>query len=345
MRFGRLCPYRHEYEIMQRIEFDISHEHDGRRLDTVLAALLPGIPHAELCRWLRKGFVRKNGARTVARARLATDDRVQAPIWAPDAAVVRERRGPKQLPMPDIVYEDDDVLFVYKPPGLASHPGIGHDADSLSARLSAHVTVSPGCRVGLAQRLDAGVSGLIPCGKHAVALKALMGPPHGPPLVKLYAAVVTGTPPAAGNIVLPLRATDQPRGDAPKVVVDRVAGKPAHTQFITLYARPDRALVVLRLRTGRTHQIRAHLRAIGHPLLGDPRYGLVPDNERAAQTFGTRRPLLHAGYLKICHPLRHDEYVSATCAPPSDMDAALGQPAGALMAAALADGRLDRLLA
>lgn len=337
---------------MQRIAFPIAAEHAGRRLDTILTALVPDLPHAEVRRWLRKGFVRKNGARTSAEERLAVGDTLQMPPWAQapsDEAEAREDArldARRRLCPPDIRWEDEDLLVAYKPAGLASHPGIGHDEDSLSARLSAHVAVAPGCKVGLAQRLDAGVSGLTVCGKHPVALKALMGPPHGPAIVKLYAAVVTGSPqPHEGDICEPLRVTDQPRGDAPKVVVDRVAGQSAHTRYVVVQPGARASLVLLRIFSGRTHQIRAHLRALGHPLIGDPRYGHAPANEQAWQTFGIGRPLLHASYLSLRHPVRHEEQVTVFSAPPSDMERMMGRPLEATLVDALQSGQLQSLLA
>jgi 23S rRNA pseudouridine1911/1915/1917 synthase len=307
---------------MQRRDVFITAAHAGRRVDAVLSSLTPCVPHAELCRWLRKGFVRSNGHRLRAADRLGEGDLLQIPLWAEAPAGPAERPTP-QLDPPDLRYRDDDLLVAYKPAGLASHPGIGHDQDSLSARLAAHVACAPGCRVGLAQRLDAGVSGLIPCGTHPAALKALMGPPHGAPIVKLYVALVVGELALrAGHIRLPLRNTDQPRGDVPKVVVDRVAGVAAHSQFAVARAARGRSLVVVRLHTGRTHQIRAHLRAIGHPILGDPRYGFAGDNERAWQTHGLARPLLHAGWLRVPHPMRPGEAVVVRAPVPEDFRAA-----------------------
>jgi 23S rRNA-/tRNA-specific pseudouridylate synthase len=122
-------------------------------------------------------------------------------------------------------------------------------------------------------------------------------------ILREYLAVAAGV--LAGDertIDLPLAATDEPRGDRPKVVVDPDHGQAARTHVTALDRRSDATLLRVRIETGRTHQIRAHLRAIGHPLLGDPRYGEVAANERARSTFGIGRPLLHASRLSFPHP-------------------------------------------
>ena len=338
---------------MQRIEFFIDTGNAGRRADTVLLGWLAPVGHGELCRWLRRGFVRRNGERLHLHDRLVDGDRLQAPPWALtqgkedeggragegevgadrhagdrfDSTPPTRPRGAPTLRLPSewIVHDDDDLIVLNKPAHLASHGGIGHDHDNLAARLLAHCgDGGVGRRPGLAQRLDSGVSGLVPCGKHAAALRTMMGPPHGPRLDKTYVALVAGEMEmGVGSIVLPLRSTDQPRGDAPKVVVDFIAGKPAHTDYEVMHASRGRSLLLLTLQTGRTHQIRAHLRAIGHPLVGDPRYGSGEANERARASWGTTRPLLHAACLRMAHPTQGGQLIFFAPVP-SDLACAAG---------------------
>jgi 23S rRNA pseudouridine955/2504/2580 synthase len=292
-------------------QFDIEAANAGRRLEAVVFDLLADVPRSRLMKWLRTGKIRLNGARTRPHARLCAGDTVALP-FDPGTSEYRPQQAPpapggKSLPAPDVLFEDEVLLVVNKPAHLAAHPGMQHHHDSLIARilgyLDAH-TAPVGRRPGLSQRLDAGVSGIVPCGKNAAVLRVLSGPPHGPPLRKTYTALVAGGVAGdGGTITAPLRVTDAPMGNVPKVVVDADAGLPAHTDYRVIQRFTDATLLEVTLRTGRTHQIRAHLRHIGHSLLGDPRYGDAARNSYLAQSFGVHRPLLHAGRLQMQHPV------------------------------------------
>jgi len=208
----------------------------------------------------------------------------------PDLAPLALRLG---LP---VVFADDAVVVLHKPPGLAVHGGPLVDAsvaDALAREL-------PGA--GLAQRLDREASGLLLVGRTGAVLAALGAAMERGDVERDYLAIVAGE---VGfdrrTIDLPLRATDEPRGDQPKVVVDP-AGQRAVSHVTVLERTGGRSLVRVQLETGRTHQIRAHLAAIGHPLLGDPRYGDAAANAAARATFGVRRTLLHGARLCFPHP-------------------------------------------
>jgi len=308
-------------------QFTIEAANAGRRLETVVFDLLADVPRSRLMKWLRTGKIRLNGARTRPRALLSAGDTVALP-FDPGASEYRPPQGPPaprgpSLPAPEVLYEDEALLLVNKPPHLAAHPGMQHQTDSLIARILAYLGAhgAPvGQRPGLSQRLDAGVSGIVPCGKNAAVLRILSGPPHGPPLHKTYYALVGGrVAHEAGAITAPLRVTDAPMGNVPKVVVDAHGGLPAHTDYRVAQRFADATLLEVTLRTGRTHQIRAHLRHIGHSLLGDPRYGDPARNSYLAQSFGVHRPLLHAGRLKMQHPLTGAP-LEVTAPLPKDME-------------------------
>jgi RluA family pseudouridine synthase len=193
---------------------------------------------------------------------------------------------------------DDAVLVLEKPAGLAVHAGPLIE-DSVAARLA---PVFPGA--GLAHRLDRGASGLLLAGRSPDALRALARAMEARTIARVYLAIAAGAVERdAFSIDLPLRATDAPRGDQPKTVVDLAAGQPARTLVRVRDRRPGASLLEVRLETGRTHQIRAHLAAVGHPLLGDPRYGHAAANAHARETWGTDRPLLHAWRLAFPHPV------------------------------------------
>ena len=272
-------------------------EDDGRRIDRVLAATGP---RSLVMKWLRTGAVRRNGAV------------VEAPgerVRAGDAIEVDAGVAPEAIAAPgpvEVLFEDDVLLVADKPAGLACHRGtLVAREDSLADRVAAHLARRgrPGVAVGLAQRLDRGVSGVVPFGIGADALRALAVAVESGAARKVYLALVAGVPSAdAGTIDVPLRVTDEPMGNRPKTVPDPERGQPAITRWRVARRFADASLLEVTIETGRTHQIRAHLRHAGHPLLGDPRYGDASRIERLRETFGVDRPLLHAARLTLPHP-------------------------------------------
>ena len=269
----------------------VAPEQDGSRLD----ALLHGAEAAEIGTLSRKAARALCGVGAVAVDGVVagSGDRVRAGClveFAADHAALSLDLG---VP---VAFADDSVVVLHKPPGLAVHKGplVEHDvAEALAREL-------PGA--GLAHRLDREASGLLLVGRTAAALARLGEAMERGEIDREYLAVVNGEPGfEARTIDLPLRVTDEPRGDRPKTIVD-AAGQRAVTHTTVVARRSGAALLRIRLETGRTHQIRAHLAAIGHPLLGDPRYGDRAANERARATFGTHRSLLHGTRLEFPHP-------------------------------------------
>ncbi len=207
-----------------------------------------------------------------------------------------------------VIYEDEHILVVDKPALLAAHAGTGQ-SDSLADQVARYLNAEnapTGHKPGLAQRLDRGVSGLVPIGKDAKALRIMAEHVARDRVRKIYRAIVIGTvAKAEGDITVPLRIDDQPMGNRPRVHPDP-NGLPAHTRYSRIEVMPRASVLDVEIHTGRTHQIRAHLRHLGHPLIGDPRYG---NPRRDLDAVGIhrdvipQRPALHARQLIFEHPI------------------------------------------
>lgn len=192
----------------------------------------------------------------------------------------------------DIVYEDEWLLVINKPAGLSVHPGPGHYADTLGNRL-ARIYRERGHELVFrpVNRLDRGTSGLMLAAKRAESHEALQRLLHTDQFVRLYLALAPHAPcPSAGR-------ADWAIAPVPGMLncyQTATNGKPARTDYVTLSARTDSALIQLRLFTGRTHQIRVHMAALGCPLLGDSVYG--------GETDRISRPALHSWQIQLRHP-------------------------------------------
>ncbi len=266
----------------------VPQELDGQRLDAALRQLREGISLQKARALCEIGCVAVGGVRAAATQRLRGGDLVSfAPerfelSLAIEAAVVCDRGG---------------VLVLHKLPGDAVHAGPLVD-DPIAARLQRAL---PGA--GLCQRLDRPASGLLLCGRDAESVAAISQAMERGEIEREYFGIAHGLIERdEGTIDAPLRITDEPRGDRPKVVVDHDGGQRAVTHVAVIARGKSHTLVRLRLETGRTHQIRAHLRAIGHPLLGDPRYGDAEANANAHRTHGIDRTLLHCARLSLAAP-------------------------------------------
>lgn len=281
-------------------------ERQGERLD----ALLQGTDCAEL-----GALSQKKSRQLCALGAVAVDDVVAdgtMRLRAGSVATFAAEHAALSIDLGvAVVFADDAVLVLHKPAGLAVHTGPLIEtsvADALAREL-------PGA--GLAQRLDRDASGLLLCGRTTAALRALGIAMEAGAIEREYLAIVAGE--FAGEertIDLALRVTDEPRGDLPKTVVDP-NGARAVSHIAVVDRRAGATLVRVRLETGRTHQIRAHLAAVGHPLLGDPRYGDRAANDKARATFGTHRTLLHGSRLGFPHP-QTGERVEVAAAHPAD---------------------------
>ena len=194
---------------------------------------------------------------------------------------------------PDVIYQDDHLIVLDKPPGLLSVPGIGADnQDCLARRVEARFA---GARI--VHRLDRETSGVIVMALDAGTHRELSRQFEQRFVDKCYVAVVAGVVKEDdGEIDLPLRKDLNPPRRGPRHIVDHVRGRPALTRYRVLQRDADRTRMELRPRTGRSHQLRVHLEAVGHPILGDDLYA-PPEVVAMAD-----RLLLHAEAMSITHP-------------------------------------------
>ena len=290
----------------------------GQRLDNFLARRLKGVPKSHLYRIVRSGEVRVNGRRAGPDARLAEGDRVRIPPIrtaqpsAPAAASAGAAKAGERLP---VLYEDDDLVAIDKPAGVAVHGGSGI-AHGVIERLRA---ARPGARfLELVHRLDRETSGVLLVAKKRAALTALHAAWRAGEVDKRYVVLVRGRWRDAKRVVrLPVHRYMTREGERRVRVEDE--GQHAQTTFrrLTVWpeADPPLALLEAELHTGRTHQIRVHLTHLGFPLAGDDKYGDFAWNRELAKA-GLRRMFLHAASLSLAHPRTGAALALASPLPP-----------------------------
>ncbi len=275
------------------LEFDAA-EAAGERLDRFVAARLPGVSRTRLQRWIALGAVRCDGRVLPAKARLRG---IETIVVEPQPREADTAFRPEPVPV-GILHEDAQLLVVSKPAGLVVHPAAGNWRGTLMNGLLFHrpaLAALP--RAGIVHRLDRDTSGLLVVAKTERAMEALAAQLADRSMGRRYLALAAGRCPAGGSI----------EGEIGRDPVSRVRmavarpgrGRPARTWFRTLAqgqidGRPV-SLVECRLDSGRTHQIRVHLRSIGHPLVGDALYG-------GPALAGMQRQALHAWRLRLLHP-------------------------------------------
>ena len=280
----------------------------GERLDQFLAGPLGSRAQAQ--RLIDAGLVSVDGAVVPKRHRLSGGEVVEVEE-EPRAVVVPASDVPYK-----IVFEDEHLLVVDKPAGVVVHPARGHASGTLSQALAGRAAGgSVPERAGIVHRLDRDTSGLLVVARSDAVHRALQGLIRSRALEREYLALVEGRPPArSGTIDAPLGRDRRVRT---KMSSDTDDPREARTHFTVERALPTSTLLRVRLETGRTHQIRAHLLAIGHPVAGDPVYG-------TAGLFGLERQFLHAARLAFDHPVT-GERVDVSSPLPADLEAALSR--------------------
>ena len=217
-----------------------------------------------------------------------------------------------------VAYEDQHLLVIDKGPGLVVHPARGHRKDTLAQLLAGSAAGGDPERAGIVHRLDRDTSGLLVVARSEEALRLLQQALAQRLIEREYLALVQGRPPArTGTIDAPIGRDERVRT---RMAVGGSHPREARTHFELDRALADSSLLRLRLETGRTHQIRVHLQAIGHPIAGDPEYG-------TAGLFGLERQFLHAAGLAFDHPIS-GERVELRSPLPADLQAALERAEG-----------------
>ncbi len=289
----------------------------GERLDRVVS-LITGLSRGEALVLVTGGAVTVNEAVVTTKARRLHEGDEIVVIWEAKAAVP-ELVGEREVQF-RVVHEDDDVVVIDKPPGLVVHPGAGNAAGTLVQGLLARypeiASVGDPARPGIVHRLDKDTSGLMMAARSTVAYEALVAQLSAREVDRRYEALVWGGFEVnAGMIEAPIgRSAREPTrmvvSERGREAVTRYAVRRAFTEPVEV------TLVECKLETGRTHQIRVHMRAIGHPVVGDNRYA------GARQSLPAPRMFLHAAELGFVHPVT-GERLEFTATLPADLQAVL----------------------
>ncbi len=283
-------------------------EANGQRIDRFLATSMPDLSRTQVQRLIEQGMVLYAGRPTRASQPLRPGTVIHVIIPPP----VPVELVPESIPL-DVVYEDTDIAVINKPAGLVVHPAPGHPRGTLVNALLARypdLAIGGEVRPGIVHRLDRDTSGLLVIARHDAVLRALVEQQQARRMRKIYQALVVGCPPVSGTI-------DAPIGRDPRDRLRMVAdGRPARTHYRVIATFGDYSLLEVQLETGRTHQIRVHLRHLGYPIVGDPVYGPRRSHLRLTRQF------LHAGQLGFFHP-SNGQWCEFTAPLPSDLSSVL----------------------
>jgi 23S rRNA pseudouridine1911/1915/1917 synthase len=275
------------------VAFTATEEDAGERLDVRLAAEPPVGSRAKAQRLIDAGLVTVDGRQQPKRHRLSKGERVEARIEQPEAP--DDPSAGEGVPF-EVVYEDDDLMVVDKPAGVVVHPAPGHPTGTLSQALAARGGAGGDpLRPGIVHRLDRDTSGLLVVAKSEPVHRELQEMIRRREIERVYLALVEGRPAKSGTIEA---AVGRDRVERKRMSVRTDAPREAVTHFELIEPLPRTSLLRVRLETGRTHQIRAHMAAIGHPVCGDFQYGGGSCGER----FGLTRQFLHSAHLRFRHP-------------------------------------------
>lgn len=298
---------------MEKMEHIILEDQKGDRIDKVISGLDEEWSRTQVQQWIKEGNITVNGQQIKTNYKCNVDDQIEITIPDPEELDV----VPEDLNL-EIYYEDSDVLVVNKPRGMVVHPAPGHMSGTLVNGLMFHCKDLSGIngvlRPGIVHRIDKDTSGLLMVAKNDLAHESLVNQLVAKSVTRKYKAIVHGViPHDFGTVDAPLGRDTKDRQSM--TVVDH--GKHAVTHFHVLERFKDFTFVECQLETGRTHQIRVHMKYIGYPLAGDPKYG-------PKKTLDINGQALHAGVLGFNHP-RTSEYLEFEAPLPEDIELLLTQ--------------------
>jgi len=284
----------------------------GARLDKYVSEHCPELSRTQTQKLISDGFIKVNDRVAKAGLRLNAGDRltISLPPAAPSSLL------PEAIPL-NIIYEDDDLLVIDKPPGLAVHPAPGHPTHTLANAILSHLSSLPDTgdwrRPGIVHRLDKDTSGVMVVAKNSTAHLNLTDQFKARSVVKAYLVLVKGhLTPEDGIIEAPIGRDRRHRERMAVVAEDK--GREARTEYHVIDYMGDYTLLEVRPETGRTHQIRVHLGAIGYPVVGDKVYGVKSPH--------LSRQFVHASCLGFILPST-GKYVEFTSELPPDLEQAL----------------------
>lgn len=277
---------------MDKFEATITSDNENERIDKVLSTFNEEWSRSQVQQWIKDGLVTVNEKVIKGNYKCKLDDQIELQIPEPEILDVL----PEEMNL-DVYYEDSDVLVVNKPKGMVVHPAPGHLSGTLVNGLMAHCKDLSGIngvlRPGIVHRIDKDTSGLLMVAKNDLAHESLVDQLVNKTVLRKYKALVHG------NISHDNGTIDAPIGrdkiDRQSMTVTDENSKTAVTHFRVLERFKDYTFVECQLETGRTHQIRVHMKYIGYPLVGDPKYGPKKTMDLGGQA-------LHAGILGFIHP-------------------------------------------
>ncbi|MFD0616395.1 RluA family pseudouridine synthase [Paenibacillus sp. GCM10027629] len=291
-------------------EWTVTAEDHKERIDKYITeSIEDNVSRSQIQLWIQDGHALVNGRVVKSNYKLAEGDRITLTI--PEVSPVDI--VPEDIPL-DIAYEDHDVVVINKPRGMVVHPAPGHSSGTVVNALMYHCKDLSGIngelRPGIVHRIDKDTSGLLMAAKHDQAHASLAAQLKDHSVTRKYIAIVHG------NIAHDHGTIDAPigrdAGDRKMYTVTDKNSKHAVTHFLVLERFGDYTMVELKLETGRTHQIRVHMKFIGHPLVGDPMYGRSKGMQMDGQA-------LHAAVLGFVHPMT-EKYLEFEAILPADME-------------------------